>query len=382
MSIQLTTSSPPAPLYNILPINTRDETFNNIMTIQLGTFPLHLCCCAAPCHSYDYDMHFPWPYAHATPPPLPTTQPQPTWPLPQPSTAPTFPSPQPSAYPHPQPQPFQTPPFLPSPTATALTYGTPSTWTFVQPSHMPPQPTHPTPVFPSAAPPPSYLLPPLHPTPPAEPPPPTTLTHPLPTPQQAAVAHHPSTDPQCAIPQGVWQPYSAFPTVASAAPSTSHRRSTTSPASTPTTDAIGPHNTGPTRHHNSHGPFIAGPKHDPSSYWLPTFRITIHYISDTSSWTFTTCNGQARHHRLTGTTTTFPTATTQQSPPPPQEPTQVRSSPPRTPPPPPPTSTSPPLKAPQRNPATPFTLHIHLHIQPYTISQSLTTTTHRSTPQH
>ena len=83
MSTQLTTSSPPAPLYNILPINTRDETFNNIMTIQLGTFPLHLCCCAAPCHSYDYDMHFPWPYAHATPPPLPTTQPQPTWPLPR-----------------------------------------------------------------------------------------------------------------------------------------------------------------------------------------------------------------------------------------------------------------------------------------------------------
>ena len=182
------------------------------MTIPLGTFPLHPCCCAAPCHSYDYDMHFPWPYAHATPPPLPTTQPQPTWPLPQPPTAPTFPSPQPSAYPHPQPQPFQTPPILPSPTATALTYGTPSTWTFVQPSHMPPQPTHPTPVFQSAAPSPSYILPQLHPTPPAEPTP-TTQAQPLPTPQQATVAHHPSTDPQCAIPQGVWQPYSVFPPV-------------------------------------------------------------------------------------------------------------------------------------------------------------------------
>ena len=301
MNTHLPTSSPLAPPYNILSIDTRDETFNNIMTIQLGTSPLHFCCRAAPCHSYDHDMHFPWPYAHATPPPLPTTQPQPTWPLPQPSTAPTFPSPQPSAYPHPHPQPFQPPPFLSNPTATALTYGTPSTWTFVQPCHVPPQPTHPTPVFPSAAPPPSYLLPPLHPTPPAELPPPTTLTHPPPTQQQTAIANHPSTDPQCAIIQGVWQPYSAFPpshtastpTIAPAAPSTNHQRFTTSPASTPTTDAIRSNTTNPTHPHNRHGRSIAGPKHDPSSYRIPTFRITIPCISHTSPWTFTTCNGQA-----------------------------------------------------------------------------------------
>ena len=169
------------------------------------------CCRAAPSHSYDHDMHFPWPYAHTTPPPLPATQPQPTWPMPQPSTAPTFPSTQPSAYPHPQPQPFQPQPVLSAPTATALTYGIPSTWTFVPPCHVPPQPTHPAPVFPTAAPPPSYLLPPPHPTTPAELPPPTTLTHPPPTQQQTAIANYPSTDPQCAIPQGVWQPYSAFP---------------------------------------------------------------------------------------------------------------------------------------------------------------------------
>ena len=202
MNTHLPTSSHLAPPYNILSINTRDETFNNIMTIQLGTSPLHFCCCAAPCHSYDHDMHFPWPYAHATPPPLPTTQPQPTWPLPQPSTAPTFPSPQPSAYPHPHPQPFQPPPFLSNPTATALTYGTPSTWTFVQ-------------------------------------------------------------------------------------------RFTTSPASTPTTDAIRSNTTNPTHPHNRRGPFIAGPKHDPSSYCIPTFRTTIPCISHTSSWTLTTRNGQA-----------------------------------------------------------------------------------------
>ena len=156
-------------------------------------------------------MHFPWPYAHTTPPPLPTAQPQPTWPLPQPSTAPTFPTTQPSAYPHPQP--FQPQPVLSSPTATALSYGTPSTWTFVPPSHVPLQPTHPAPVFPTAAPPPSYLVPPHHPTTPAEPPPTTTLTHPSLTQQQTAIANYPSTDPQCAIPQGVWQPYSAFPPV-------------------------------------------------------------------------------------------------------------------------------------------------------------------------
>ena len=158
-------------------------------------------------------MHFPWPYAHTTPPPLPTTQPQPTWPLPQPSTAPTFPTTQPSAYPHPQPQPFQPQPVLSTPTATALTYGTPSTWAFVPPCHVPPQPTQPAPVFPTAAPPPSYLIPPHHPTPPAELPPPTTLPHPSLTQQQTAIANYPSTDPQCAIPQGVWQPYSAFPPV-------------------------------------------------------------------------------------------------------------------------------------------------------------------------
>ena len=124
MNTYLPTSSHLAPPYNILSIDTRDDTFNNNKTIQLGTSPLPFCCRAAPCHSHDHDMHFPWPYAHATPPPLPTTQPQPTWPLPQPSTAPTFPTTQPSAYPHPQPQPFQPPPFLSNPTATALTYGT------------------------------------------------------------------------------------------------------------------------------------------------------------------------------------------------------------------------------------------------------------------
>ena len=157
-------------------------------------------------------MHFPWPYAHATPPPLPTTQPQPTWPLPQPQTAPTFPSPHPSAFPHPQPQPYQAPPTMPIPAPTALSYGTPSAWTIVQPSQPPPQPTHPTPVFPSTAPSPSYMLPQLHHTPPAEPTP-TTQIQPLPAPQQATVAHHPSADPQCTMPQGVWQPYSAFPPV-------------------------------------------------------------------------------------------------------------------------------------------------------------------------
>ena len=211
MNTHLLTSLHLAPPYNILTTDTRDDTFNNNKTIQLGTSPLLFA--AAPRHSYDHDMHFPWPYAHTTPPPLPTTQPQPTWPMPQTSTAPTFPSTQPSAYPHPQPQPFQPPPLLSTPTATALTYGTPSTWTFVQPCHVPPQPTHPTPVFPTAAPPPSYLLPPPQPTPPAELPPPTTLTHPPPTQQQTAIANYPSTDPQCAIPQGVWQPYSAFPPV-------------------------------------------------------------------------------------------------------------------------------------------------------------------------
>ena len=157
-------------------------------------------------------MHFPWPYAYTTPPPLPTTQPQPTWPQPQPPTAPTFPLPQPSAFPHPQPQPYPAPPTMPIPAPTAQSYGPPSTWTFVQPSQPPPQPTQPPPVFPSAARPPSYMVPQLHPTPPAEPHP-TAQIHPLSAPLQTTIAHHPVNDPQSTMPQGVWQPYSAFPPV-------------------------------------------------------------------------------------------------------------------------------------------------------------------------
>ena len=112
-------------------------------------------------------------------------------------------------------------------------------------------------------------------------------------------------------------------TFASAAATTRHRRITTSSTLTPTTGTIGPHNTGPKRHHVSQQPYSTGPKRHHFSHWLPTIPITIHCISPTSHCTFTTCNGQARQHRFTSTATTFPTPTSQQSPPPPQEPTQV-----------------------------------------------------------
>ena len=157
-------------------------------------------------------------------------------------------------------------------------------------------------------------------------------------------------------------------TFASAAASTSHRRTTTS--STPTTGTIGPHSIGPKRHHISQGPYSTGPKRHHFSHWLPTIPITIHCISRTSHCTFTACNGQARQHRFTSTATTFPTPTSQQSPPPPQEPTQVGSSPPWPSPPPPQASTSPPLKASQHHPATPFALNLHLYSYSPTPSRS------------
>ena len=103
------------------------------------------------------------------------------------------------------------------PTPTTLSYGTPSAWTIVQPSQPPPQPTHPTPAFPSPAPPPSYLVQQLHHTPPTDPTNTTPIQSP-PAPQHALIAHHPPTEPQWPMPQGVWQPYSAFPPVAQPSP--------------------------------------------------------------------------------------------------------------------------------------------------------------------
>ena len=75
----------------------------------------------------------------------------------------------------------------------------------------------PHPSFPSTAPPPSYMLPQLHHTPPTEPTTATQIQSP-PAPQQATVVHHPPTDPQWTMPQGVWQPYSAFPPVTQPSP--------------------------------------------------------------------------------------------------------------------------------------------------------------------
>ena len=63
--------------------------------------------------------------------------------------------------------------------------------------------------------------------------------------------------------------------------STGHRRLTTSSATNPTTDTIGPHSTSPPRHQLSH--------------WLPPISITLHCISPTSYCTSRTYNRQARH---------------------------------------------------------------------------------------
>ena len=142
------------------------------------------------------------------------------------------------------------------------------------------------------------------------------------------------------------------PTVAPATASTNHQRLNTSPTSTSTAATIGSNTTNPTHPHDCPGQSIAGPKHAPTSYRIPTFSIPIASICHTSAWIFTT---STRHHCLTSTATTFPATTTQQSPPPPQEPTQVRPSPQRTPPPPPPTSPSPPLQTSQHRLQHPLT---------------------------
>ena len=226
-------------------------------------------------------MQFPWPYSHATPPPLPITQPQPTLPLPQPHTAPAFPSPHPPTYPFPQHQAYPAPPTMTIPTPTTLSYGTPSAWTIVQPSQPLPQPTQPPPTFPSPAPPPSYLVQQLHHTPPTDPTNNTPIQS-LPAPQHAPMAHHPPTEPQWPMPQGVWQPYSAFPPVTQPSaqplpPPPPPLAIGDSPQVQPT-GTIGPHSTSSQRHQLSH--------------WLPP----LHCISPTSYCTSQTYNRQAGQH--------------------------------------------------------------------------------------
>ena len=47
----MTTSLHSAQFHNTLSVNTSDQIFNITIAIQLCTFQLHFCCCAAPCHS-------------------------------------------------------------------------------------------------------------------------------------------------------------------------------------------------------------------------------------------------------------------------------------------------------------------------------------------
>ena len=196
-----------------------DEIFNITMAIQLCTFQLHLCCCAAPCHSEAFTTQ-----RCFSPPTSPTT-------------SCTFPGHTLTQHHHHyllhnlSPHGRYRSHHLSLTTTIGISSSTTTTISsstyYAHSSHHctvlqhsfhlddcathTPTPTHPTDtMFPSAAPSPSYMLPQLHPTPPAEPNP-TGQTHSLPAPQQATVAHHPSTDPQCTIPQGVWQPYSVFP---------------------------------------------------------------------------------------------------------------------------------------------------------------------------
>ena len=93
-----------------------------------------------------------------------------------------------------------------APTAT-MPYGNPSTWMLVHPSQ--PQATQPQPTFQPPAPPPSDLVQQLHHSPPTDPAT-TTPIQPPPAPQQLLSATTPP-EPQCHMPEGVWQPYSAFP---------------------------------------------------------------------------------------------------------------------------------------------------------------------------
>ena len=90
-----------------------------------------------------------------------------------------------------------------------MPYGPHSTWTLVHPSQ--PQPTQPQTTYQPQAPPPSYLVQQLHHSPPTDPATATPI-QPPPAPQQTLPATTP-TEPQWHMPQGVWQPYSAFPPV-------------------------------------------------------------------------------------------------------------------------------------------------------------------------
>ena len=93
--------------------------------------------------------------------------------------------------------------------AVAPSYGNPTTWTTVTPTQ--PQFTLPQPTFQPPAPPPSYLVQPMHHSPSPDQATATPI-QPAPPPQQM-LSPTTTIEPQWHMPQGVWQPYSAFPPV-------------------------------------------------------------------------------------------------------------------------------------------------------------------------